>query len=252
MFQICAIQKGIEFHYKALTRLPKYVRGDEIRTRQILINILGNAIKFTEKGSVIFNAAYETPPPAPPRNGEGSSPPALSGKGDGGLGRIYFEIKDTGPGIRADESEKIFDPFHQTGSYLKKNEGTGLGLSISRKLTELMGGTLTVQSIPGQGAVFRVELELPAFGSYIPESQDASVITDETKIPMSPPCPQDLESLAISAKMGDVQAIRDKAEELMLKDKQLIPFAEELIQLAKEFQMSKIRTFLKLFRKEEQ
>ncbi len=239
MFQIRAIQKGIEFHYKTLTRLPKYVRGDEIRTRQILINILGNAVKFTEKGSVIFSAAY--------RNG-----------------RICFEVQDTGPGISPDESEKIFDPFHQTGSYLKKNEGTGLGLSISRRLTELMGGTLSVQSTQGQGSVFRVELELPAFGSaeHVPESQDASewtyqktqepLDTKETKIPLISPCPQDLESLAISAKMGDVQAIREKADDLILKDKQLVPFAEELIQLAKEFQMSKIRAFLKLFRKEEQ
>ena len=383
MFQLRAYQKGIGFHYQASARLPRYARGDEIRLRQILINILGNAVKFTEKGSVTFKSDYETPPPAPPRNGEGSSPPALSGKGDGGLGRIYFEIKDTGPGIEVHELEKIFEPFHQTGSYLKKNEGTGLGLSISRKLTELMGGSLTVESGHGEGSIFRIELQLPAldgaknipqpesfsavigydgprrkilivddiklnrlllsdfliplgfavseaddgqdavkkakkfqpdlilmdlfmpgmdgfdaarqiraislpiqtvifavsarvFEEHILKSREAGCddfiskpvvmeqllkkiqqyldlewiyrkteVSVEAKVPIIAPCLQDLESLTNSAQMGDVQALRDKAESLMQKDKQLVPFAEELILLAKEFQMGKIRAFLK-------
>jgi len=140
MFQVRAFHKNILFDYEVSDSLPKFVTGDEIRLRQILINLLGNAVKFTEKGSVTFKTDYQD-------------------------GRVFFEITDTGLGIDADEHEKIFDPFHQIGSSLKKNEGTGLGLSISRKLLEMMGGELTVQSIPGQGSVFRVEIELSAVDS---------------------------------------------------------------------------------------
>jgi len=358
MFQIRSEQKGIGFRYEASPDLPKYVRGDEVRIGQILINILGNAVKFTDKGSVTFGADYTD-------------------------GRICFEVRDTGPGISPDESEKIFDPFHQTGSSMKKSEGTGLGLSISRRLTELMGGKITVQSTPGQGSVFRAEFELPSviptenisdvrnsgfitgykgarrkilivddidqnrllltdilfsMGFEVAEAEDGQkavekaaefqpdlILMDlfmpgtdgfaaaqqiravsppirtviiavsagayeehilksreagcddfipkpvainqlwtkmrtylglewiyqkaaesvETEKLIIPPCPEDLESLMNSAKMGDVQSIRDKAEALKQKDKQFAPFAEELIQLAKEFQMSKIRAFLK-------
>jgi len=147
MFQMRANQKGIGFRYESSPYLPKYIRGDEVRIRQILINLLGNAVKFTDKGSITFGADYRD-------------------------GRVCFEVRDTGPGISPDEREKIFDPFHQTGSSMKKSEGTGLGLSISKRLTELMGGSLTVKSTPGQGSVFRAELELP---SVIPEENISDV-----------------------------------------------------------------------------
>ncbi|GEM_PF-1406311 len=140
MFQVRAFHKNILFDYDISDSLPKIVKGDEIRLRQILINLLGNAVKFTEKGSVTFKTEYHA-------------------------GRIFFEITDTGLGIHPDEQEKIFDPFHQSGTSLKKSEGTGLGLSISRKLVEMMGGDLTVQSAFGKGSVFRVSMELPAADS---------------------------------------------------------------------------------------
>jgi PAS domain S-box-containing protein len=363
MFQIRADQKNIGFYYKNSHRLPKYVRGDKVRLRQILINLLGNAVKFTEKGRVTFGADYKD-------------------------GHVCFEVGDTGPGIEAGELEKIFDPFYQSGSYVKKSEGTGLGLSISRRLIEIMGGSLTVESTPGQGTVFRAELELPSVSSAesISEIKNSGIITGydgarrkilivddiyenrfllseqlismgfevseadngetaaeqtkkfqpdlilmdlfmpgtdgfeavkiirqaerdkaksyvpiiavsagafeehmlksreagcddfiskpvafekllakmrkylhlewtyqkaeesaEEKSPIIAPSSEDLESLINSAKMGDIKAIQDIAHALLHKDKQFAPFAEEIIRLAKEFQIGKIRVFLKSY-----
>lgn len=102
----------------------------------MLINLLGNAVKFTETGSVTF-------------------------KVDTRDGKLWFEIKDTGIGIAAEQLEAIFLPFQQVGEQNRQTEGTGLGLAISRQLIEMMGGELKVKSILGKGSVFWFELDLP-------------------------------------------------------------------------------------------
>jgi signal transduction histidine kinase/DNA-binding NarL/FixJ family response regulator len=142
--EICSIradQKGISFIY-APGQLPTGVQADEKRLRQVLINLLGNAIKFTDAGSVTFLVEFEP-----------------SEKPD--FVKARFSVKDTGVGMAAEQLEKIFLPFEQVGSSKKQAEGTGLGLSISQKIVELMGSQLQVQSQLGVGSTFWFDVELP-------------------------------------------------------------------------------------------
>jgi signal transduction histidine kinase len=219
MFQIQAERKNIRFVYKSSKLLPGIVIGDERRLRQVLINLLANAIKFTEKGGVTLKAEYHN-------------------------GRACFEVSDTGIGVNADELEKIFSPFYQVGYYPKITEGTGLGLSISKKLTQMMGGQLTAQSNIGQGSVFRVEMELPP-GNAETEISDTEALEKQLPDKLIPPSPEELSALINLVQLGDIRTIRQRTEALFQQDKQLIPFATELLHLVKEFQMSKIRVFLK-------
>ncbi len=142
--EICSIradQKGIDFIYTP-GELPTGVQADEKRLRQVLINLLGNAIKFTDAGSVTLLVQFEP-----------------SEKPD--FVKARFSVKDTGVGMTPEQLEKIFLPFEQIGSTKKQAEGTGLGLSISQKIVELMGSQLQVQSQLGVGSTFWFDVELP-------------------------------------------------------------------------------------------
>jgi signal transduction histidine kinase/CheY-like chemotaxis protein len=139
--RIRAEQKGIYFEFYADENLPLGVFADEKRLRQILINLLGNAIKFTDQGSVIFIVE---------RLSQESSIP-----------RIRFSVKDTGVGMTPEQVEKIFLPFEQVGDTKKQTEGTGLGLAISHRIISLMHSEIQVQSTPGVGSTFFFEIELP-------------------------------------------------------------------------------------------
>jgi signal transduction histidine kinase/CheY-like chemotaxis protein/purine-cytosine permease-like protein len=134
MFELQAAGKGIEFRADLGDVMPEVVRADEKRLRQILINVLGNAVKFTQAGRVVFRLRYARE-------------------------MAVFEIEDTGPGIAPDELTHIFEPFAR-GSETTSG-GTGLGLTIAKMLTDLMGGELTVTSTLGVGTVFRIKLFLP-------------------------------------------------------------------------------------------
>jgi signal transduction histidine kinase/CheY-like chemotaxis protein/purine-cytosine permease-like protein len=137
MLELQARNKGLAFHYQPQGELPALVRADERRLRQILLNILGNAVKFTLRGQVTLAVRYQSE-------------------------MAHFEISDTGPGIPAEELERIFEPFSRgSAASVGATGGTGLGLTIARMLTDLMGGELTVDSQPDQGSRFRVRLFLP-------------------------------------------------------------------------------------------
>ncbi|HEY9709486.1 MAG TPA: ATP-binding protein, partial [Oculatellaceae cyanobacterium] len=139
IYEICRIraeQKGIELIYETLSPLPKAIRADEKRLRQALINLLGNAVKFTEKGYVTFKVGYHNE-------------------------KLRFQVEDTGIGIAPEQLEEIFLPFQQVGEKSRKTEGTGLGLSISRQLVQMMGGELKVKSTLGQRSIFWFDLDLP-------------------------------------------------------------------------------------------
>ncbi|PSM47054.1 serine/threonine protein kinase [Chroococcidiopsis sp. CCALA 051] len=133
--QIRAEQKGICLTYKP-SNLPQFIRADEKRLRQVLLNLLGNAVKFTEKGSVTFKVSDRA-------------------------GKLRFQVEDTGIGMAAEQLEEIFLPFQQVGRHRDRVEGTGLGLAISKQLVQKMGGDIKVKSTLGQGSVFWFELELP-------------------------------------------------------------------------------------------
>lgn len=137
MFEQQARQKGLDFHYQPEGTLPAMVRADEKRLRQILLNILGNAVKFTVSGSVSLRLRYQRE-------------------------MAFFSIEDTGPGITPDEVGNIFEPFSRgSAAHVGATGGTGLGLTIARMLTDLMGGELSVAGRPGEGSRFDVRLFLP-------------------------------------------------------------------------------------------
>jgi CheY-like chemotaxis protein len=117
---------------------PRYIRTDAARLRQVLINLVGNAVKYTDQGSVTLRS---------------SSRPAEDGKHV----RLILEVEDTGIGIASEDQARIFEAFVQVAG-ARKQKGTGLGLAITRHLIELMGGTIQIRSTPGQGSCFRMEI----------------------------------------------------------------------------------------------
>ncbi|MBF2048620.1 MAG: response regulator [Elainella sp. C42_A2020_010] len=146
--EICRIkaeQKGLSLIYQPDLHLPGGIRADEKRLRQVLINLLGNAVKFTDTGSVTFLVKCQK----------------LEGNKDcPSIYKIRFQVEDTGVGIASDQLDRIFLPFEQTGDAKKQSEGTGLGLAISQKIVQLMNSTLNVQSQLGQGSIFWFDVEL--------------------------------------------------------------------------------------------
>ncbi len=160
IFQMHAKQKGIAFTYQPLSHLPVGVHADEKRLRQILINLLGNAMKFTKHGGVFFKVGLHN-------------------------GKIRFQVEDTGIGIAPENLEKIFSPFQQVGDSNYRAEGTGLGLSITKKLVEMMDGELQVESVLGQGSLFWTALDLPevpGIAQYERESRDTQIIIGYRKM----------------------------------------------------------------------
>ncbi len=139
MFEQQARDKGLDFQYAPQGELPLLVRADERRLRQILINILGNAIKFTLRGQITFRVRYQRE-------------------------MAQFEVEDTGPGIPQDELDQVFEPYARgSAASIGATGGTGLGLTIANMLTDLMGGTLKVASPVNEygGTLFRIRLYLP-------------------------------------------------------------------------------------------
>ncbi|MFZ4478790.1 MAG: ATP-binding protein [Rhodoferax sp.] len=136
LFELEAQAKGLGFHYQEEGALPAVVRADEKRVRQILINLLGNAIKFTQRGQVRFRIRYARE-------------------------MAVIVIEDTGPGLTSEQQARIFEPFTRASTPGAQAPGAGLGLTIAKMLTDLMGGELGVSSTPGVGSVFKVKLFLP-------------------------------------------------------------------------------------------
>jgi signal transduction histidine kinase len=234
MFHLRAAEKGLQLLFERAPEVPRYVRTDESKLRQVLINLLGNAVKFAQEGGVTLRVGYDpnplpNPPPGKGRElsplllpgggpgkgsdslplpgggpGKGSDslplpgagpgrgsdslplPGAGPGKGSdslplpgggpgkgpnslplsgGGLGkgsgpRLMFEVEDSGPGISPADLENIFNPFVQVVRKQGPQEGTGLGLSISRQFVRLMGGDIRVSSQPGQGSLFKFDVQV--------------------------------------------------------------------------------------------
>jgi len=136
MFELQALEKGLAFRFEPTGALPELVRADEKRVRQILINLLGNAIKFTAAGQVTLRLRYAREFAA-------------------------IEIEDTGAGMSTEELGRIFEPFARGATAGSAAPGAGLGLTIAKMLVDLMGGEMTVQSTRDVGSVFRLRLFLP-------------------------------------------------------------------------------------------
>jgi signal transduction histidine kinase/DNA-binding NarL/FixJ family response regulator len=143
MFQQRTDDKNLSFSLEIADDVPQGVIADAKKLRQVLINLLGNAIKFTTQGSVVLEVKLGN-------RGQAIGKPCSQ--------CLCFEIRDTGIGIATHELDKIFDAFVQIQSGKISHEGTGLGLAISRKFAQLMGGEISVSSILGQGSIFKFEI----------------------------------------------------------------------------------------------
>ena len=140
MIRFRAQSKNLDFRVEADSRLPDQLEGDEIRIRQIVLNLLNNAVKYTDKGLVTLSVRSEA------ENDE-----------CGGILRLVFAVRDTGIGIRPEDLGKIFDKFERIElSENNRIEGTGLGLAITKQLLEMMNGSIRVESVYGRGSVFTV------------------------------------------------------------------------------------------------
>jgi len=140
IFSAAIAKKNIDFIIRTDNELPEVLMLDKMRIKQVLFNLIGNAIKFTENGSVQVSIKQEGEP------------------SDEGKINLCFEVKDTGIGLSPDQIEVIFDAFRQTHGQTSKFKGTGLGLAISKRLAEAMGGTISVESELGKGAAFSIKL----------------------------------------------------------------------------------------------
>ncbi|MFP4009205.1 MAG: response regulator, partial [Spirulinaceae cyanobacterium] len=137
MLRLKAESKQLRLNFTISPQVPQFIRIDQGKLRQILINLLGNAIKFTETGEVSLWVGYSKATPSP---------------------QLTFAVKDTGPGIAPEDQEILFQPFTQTRSGVEAREGTGLGLPIGQKFARLLGGEIQVESVLGQGSTFSFSL----------------------------------------------------------------------------------------------
>ena len=161
MFELQARNKGLGFRYETLAELPAVVRADHRRLRQVLINLLGNALKFTLTGGVVFRVDYLRD-------------------------MAVFEVCDSGPGIPPDDIERIFEPFVRGTS--APAGGSVVGLTIACMLTDLMGGEMSVTSVPGEGSTFRARIFLPQVHSTqaareLPRAKHAAKRTRPARLP---------------------------------------------------------------------
>lgn len=159
LMSVRVVEKGLNFNMELSSNLPEEIRADSGKLRQILINLLANAVKYTEKGEVSLCVTVVEKKPQQ-------------------CVRLRFEVKDSGIGIRREDCEIIFSPFEQIGNQPGAETGTGLGLTICRQFVELMDGHIGVVSQPGKGSVFHMEIPviaLPSSGKTSGELQNECV-----------------------------------------------------------------------------
>jgi signal transduction histidine kinase/CheY-like chemotaxis protein len=142
-----AVKKSLQLQFEVSPHLPRALLLDRLRLRQVMVNLLGNAVKFTDAGFVKTRVSWQ-------------------GRENGGTGTLLIDVEDTGIGIPAHKLEEVFEPFVQADSRrTAEREGTGMGLTIVKRVTELMGGTLEVESVVGQGTIFHLRFpDVPVSG----------------------------------------------------------------------------------------
>ena len=165
MTRLRADQKGLKLLFEYKSPVPQYIETDVRKLRQILVNLLGNAIKYTEKGRVTLRIAF--------REGTGATPPEANFVSPA---RLEFEVEDTGIGIPLEDRQRIFEPFVQLDPGRTTRDGTGLGLTLSRMFIELLGGEITIHSQVGRGSIFAFDIAVKlakgaAFHTQKPDRQ---------------------------------------------------------------------------------
>jgi CheY-like chemotaxis protein len=156
VFSEPSAKKSVKLECRVAEDLPHALLMDRIRLRQVLVNLVGNAVKFTDRGSIDIRVQWE--------------------KQAGSCITLLIEVQDTGVGIPRDKLEAIFKPFVQAGAHREKERvGTGLGLAIARRLTEIMGGTVTAASVLGKGSAFSLRFPDVAISARLPAGEKLDV-----------------------------------------------------------------------------
>ncbi len=168
MLSLKAEAKRIAFNFSAQSNLPVEIISDRSKLRQILINLIGNAIKFTAQGAVSLTISSK----------EIAAPELVEGRLRRGI-RLHFEIRDTGRGIREDEIENLFERYSQTESGRRSSEGTGLGLPIARSFVQMLGGDIEVTSVFGEGTTFRFSIECDELAPAKTETHHLGITLNE-------------------------------------------------------------------------
>ena len=163
-----AQEQNVRFAYQAAPDLPASIAADETRLRQVLLNLVGNAVKFTDAGGTVTLKIEDCRLKIEnlPEHAEHADPSQSS------IVNLQFSIQDTGVGMTAAQVAKLFQPFEQVGALQRRAEGTGLGLAISRQLVQLMGGDIGVRSEPGQGSAFWFEAAFPVVTAHVPQTAE--------------------------------------------------------------------------------
>jgi PAS domain S-box-containing protein len=201
MFSVSAGRKGIDLRAVVAPDIPNFLMLDRARLRQVLFNLIGNAVKFTTKGNVEIRAM-------------------VGNTSTSNLWELRIEVHDTGPGIEAGALELIFESFHQhRSSRTSTVEGSGLGLAISKSLVELMNGVIRVESTPGVGSVFR--LILPDTVASIPVGSDdgleAGVPITEAALVFKPASLLVVDDLEVNRQLV-VEALKDSPLRILESD----------------------------------
>lgn len=251
LFRIHAEQgTGVAFRFDAPPELPSVVYGDEKRLRQILINLLDNAFKFTTEGEIVLGVEWL-------RAEEGAPSDAC----------LRFTVSDTGPGMSPEQIESIFLPFEQVGNPKQRAQGAGLGLAISQELAHAMGGQLTVESGPGRGTTFVLHVRLPidgqgssemaaATGTIDPRTRaDArSAATPAAQVPaapaVTPPPPPELAVLLDMALKGELPRLRKRVNALAESDPLYAPFVDGLNELLDSYDEERLLALLQQYSQE--
>ena len=249
-----AEQKGLAFEVELDRGLPAFVCADDMRLRQVLLNLVSNAVKFCDGGSVTLRVRCAGP----------AGTVALPGMS----ARLAFEVQDTGIGMEAQQLARLFRPFEQVADGPRRLGGAGLGLAISRQLVRLMGGDIQVESAPGRGSRFWFELELPvvdADGQAALEVAPAPAAgveawTDAAFTPtLAPPGPlglggtgaerpvpplAELRELRLLARIGDMRQLQDRSLKLQFAEPRYAAFAAHVHALAQEFRSQALTAFI--------
>lgn len=185
LIQVAARAKGLTLEVVEQGPIPATISTDSLRLRQVLINLVGNAVKFTDRGSVRL-VLQETASPVP---------------------QLEFSVADTGIGMTAEQIQHVFDPFVQPDhSAERRRTGTGLGLTISKKLIEILGGTIDVESEPGRGSIFRVRLPAP---HDVPSHDGVNhAASPAAAQPVPPSVPQSADRPAVSLDRASLEGCR--------------------------------------------
>jgi len=235
--EICSLsatKKGINFIYEPDKNLPVGILADEKRLRQVLLNLLNNAIKFTDQGSVTFRVKHVKAEKSINKN----------------IAFISFQVEDTGIGISDSELAKIFRTFEQGSDKKYQIEGTGLGLAISQKIVELMGSNIQVDSQLGLGSTFSFEVSFDVsnklnweFNTIENIKLSSTINKDDAELIL--PTVEDLQQLLELTQHGSLSKILKTAEEIAQQNSKYTPFTQKIIQLVKLCELEEVEELLK-------